>query len=303
MGEKGYLTKMTDVIKPSAHDGGTVYHTDLLTLCGELIRRGQKVDMILCDLPYAITDLQWDVVIPLEPMWESFRRVVKPNGAIVLTATQPFTSVLVMSNLKMFRHEWVWDKVQPSGQLNAKYQPMKQHETILIFSVTPPFYDPQFSKRHPKDVRVNAKKNKLNQSSKTSFAYVGGRKNRYSDDYDPTMVYPKTILTYSRQPTRDALLHPTQKPVDLFRYLIRTYTRPGELVFDPCVGSGTTAVAARAEGRRYIVGDISAEYVAVTREQLRNPFDSHYVIKVDKPLDKPIVQIDDEVLEQTTLFD
>lgn len=237
----------------------TVHHADLFDLCAVL--PDKSVDMILCDLPYGTTACSWDEIIPFAPMWKAFRRITKPKAAIVLTASQPFTSTLICSNLKMFRYSWVWDKVKGGNIYLAKYQPMKIHEDVLIFSQEPTSYYPEMRKR-------NEIKKSENYGTGEAF---GGNGLPESTIYFYDHTFPISIVTISNANQSDKE-HPTQKPVDLFRYLIRTYTQPGQLVFDPCVGSGTTAIAARTEGRRYIVGDSSAEYIQVTRDRLAAPY-------------------------------
>lgn len=237
-----------------------VHHVDLFTLCDWIAEAGVKVDMILADLPYGTTACAWDTVIPFEPMWARFKRVIKPRGAIVLTASQPFTSALVMSNVGMFRYEWVWNKRNPTGHLNADKRPMMVHESIIVFSHGNEMYSPQF--------RTDVKK---------PFGKIGGS---YSAVYgNHGMVinygvgYPISLLDFPKPNNLSGGgFHPNQKPVALFRYLIRTYTQPGDIVLDPVVGSGTTAIAAREEQRRFIVGDSSAEYVQVARDRLSAPY-------------------------------
>jgi site-specific DNA-methyltransferase (adenine-specific) len=242
----------------------TVHNTDLLSLCADI--EPASVDMILCDLPYGVTSCNWDSVIPFAPMWAAFKRIVKPRAAIVLTASQPFTSALVMSNPKWFKYAWVWDKGNSTGHLNANIMPLRRHEDVLVFADGTPDYYPVMT-AYDKPRIVNA-----------------GRKQTVGGDGSSTYGKRETgisRLAYERYPTsilyfaigdRSLIVHPTQKPVALFRYLIRTYTRPGDLVVDPCVGSGTTALAARAEGRNYIVGDSSAEYCEVARKRLDAPY-------------------------------
>lgn len=234
----------------------TVQCCDLFALCDGL--PDASVDMILADLPYGTTACAWDTVIPFEPMWERFKRVIKPHGAIVLTAAQPFTSALVMSNPKMFRYEWVWEKHIGTGFLNANRIPLRSHESCLVFSIGGANYYPQMEHGAPyKKVRSTA-------GAVTRDQSVAG----YISDNDGVR-YPKSVLHF------DSLaftVHPTQKPVPLFRYLIRTYTQPGDLVLDPVVGSGTTALAAREEGRHFICGDISPEYVDIARSRLAQPY-------------------------------
>lgn len=232
----------------------SVNNTDLLTLCAGL--PDASIDCILCDLPYGTTACSWDEIIPFEPMWAAFKRVIKPRGAIVLTASQPFTSKLVMSNIEMFRYEWIWQKTKPTQFLDAGRKPLKEHENVLVFGKAPPAYYPQGLQRSGKQQNGKGKSGSL----------YGSTKEVYIQEW---INYPRTVQKFASDINGN---HPTQKPVALFEYLIRTYTQPGDLVLDPTVGSGTTAVAARNTNRRYIVGDTSAEYYEIARERLKQPY-------------------------------
>jgi site-specific DNA-methyltransferase (adenine-specific) len=233
----------------------TIQHIEFFELCEQM--PDESVDMILCDLPYGTTACSWDSIIPMEPMWQAFKRIIKPRGAIVLTATEPFASRLRMSNLDMYKYDWVWDKVTARGLQIAKYRPMQQHEQVLCFAINSPSYYPIMVKR------VKPVKGKIYGMSNTfQIKNNDGVIRTYNEKY------PKSILKF--QGANIGYLHPTQKPVSLFEYLIKTYTQAGELVFDPCVGSGTTAVAARNTGRDYICGDFTREYVDMARERVRN---------------------------------
>jgi len=227
----------------------------------------KSIDAIICDLPYGTTACKWDTIIPFEKLWEQYERIIKPNGAIVLTASQPFTSALVMSNPKLFRYEWIWDKVQPTGALTVKKMPMKQHENILVFYKSQPTYNRQMTDRKKEDLRVNAVRNKNNQKTNFGYEHTGGMIMKYAEDYDPTKVNPKSILTYSKQPTRTKNLHPTQKPIALFEYLIKTYTNEGDMVLDNTMGSGTTNLACIKLNRKSIGIEKEKQYydVAVRR--------------------------------------
>jgi site-specific DNA-methyltransferase (adenine-specific) len=235
----------------------SVSHADLFDLCAAM--PDASVDMIAADLPYATTQNVWDVLIPLEPMWSAFKRIIKKNGVIALTCNQPFTSDLIVSNRGMYHEELIWNKVLAVGFLDANRKHLKQHETVLIFCDGMPTYNPQMSKGNP-----YTRPPKKQTSSYGAFKELAG--NNLTGDR-----YPKSIINISNADRTDTV-HPTQKPVSLFSYLIRTYTQPGELVFDPCTGSGTTAIAAREEGRRFVCGDSSLEYVAVARNRLAMPY-------------------------------
>ena len=228
----------------------------------------KSIDAIICDLPYGTTACKWDSIIPFEPLWKEYKRVIKDNGAIVLFGSQPFTSALVMSNPKWFKYEWVWDKVQPTGALTVKRMPMKQHENILIFYNQQPTYNRQMSDRKKEDLRVNAVRNKDNQKTNFGYEHTGGMTMKYAKDYDPTKVNPKSILTYSKQPTRTKNVHPTQKPVALLEYLIKTYTNEGETVLDNCMGSGTTAIACLNTNRNFIGFEMDKGYFNIANERI-----------------------------------
>jgi site-specific DNA-methyltransferase (adenine-specific) len=243
----------------------TFYQGDCLVEMDKIADK--SVDMILCDLPYGTTACKWDSVIPFEPLWKHYERVIKDNGAIVLFASQPFTSLLIASNIKLFKYEWIWDKVQPTGALTVKKMPMKQHENILIFYKQQPTYNRQMTDRKKEDLRVNAVRNKNNQKTNFGYEHTGGMTMKYAADYDPTKVNPKSILTYSKQPKRTKNLHPTQKPVELLKYLVNTYTNEFETVLDNTMGSGSTGVACKELNRRFIGIEKDEKYfeIAVSR--------------------------------------
>ena len=216
-----------------------------------------SIDMIFCDLPYGTTKCKWDVVIPFEPLWEQYKRIIKPNGAIVLTASQPFTSALVMSNPKMFKYEWIWDKITGRGHLVAKYRPMAQHENILVFGNGKVKYNPQMV------LMDKPQKGKSMEASRTSI--MGGRTTKESEIIIRTHKYPKTIIT---QGVDGKYLHPTQKPVALLEYLIKTYTLEGETVLDNCMGSGSTGVACKNLNRNFIGIELDPEYFKIAEKRI-----------------------------------
>lgn len=219
-----------------------------------------SVDMILCDLPYGITKCKWDSVIPLDKLWEQYRRVIRNGGAIVLTASQPFTSVLVNSNLSWFRYDYCWRKSSSTGHLNANKMPLRQHEDILVFCDRMPLYNPQFFKKT--EVRAN-------QRSVLSKGAYGTFKEGHFRTLPADKSYPRSVLEFNTAYHEgEAGLHPTQKPVALFEYLIRTHSNEGDGVLDSCVGSGTTALACRRTNRRCIGMEKDAGYVNVARRRL-----------------------------------
>jgi len=217
------------------------------------------VDAVISDLPYGTTACKWDAVIPFAGLWAAWKRLLKPNGAIVLTASQPFTSALVMSNVKAFRHEWIWKKDKGGNIAVLKYQPAKVHESVLVFGFESPRYNPQM------EVRPEA--NRRNNAPRTNRCGVQGDKpfrverSRGAD----AVKYPTSVKEYNC--VRGGV-HPTQKPLELMRYLVRTYTNPGDVVLDMCCGSGTTLVAAKLERRQFIGCDSEEKYVAMARKRL-----------------------------------
>lgn len=198
-----------------------------------------SVDMVLCDLPYGTTRNAWDSVLPLDDFWRETWRLLPERGPAVLTASQPFTSALVMSAPREFRYDWVWEKNNPSGHLNAKTRPLRCHEDILVFGRKSPFYAPQKTSGHPR---------KTVKSRDGSSSNYGSQK---SSGYSSTDRYPRSVQKVPVV-TKGKNQHPTQKPVALFEYLIRTYSEPGAVVLDMTAGSGTTAIAAERAGRRWL---------------------------------------------------
>jgi len=215
------------------------------------------IDAVICDLPYGTTRNQWDSVIPLDKLWAEYKRIIKERGAIVLFSQQPFTSALIMSNPQMFKYEWIWEKENGSGFLNANYSPMKIHENVLVFSksaacfVKNPtdamIYNPQFRKgRAYRSKAISTSKN-----------YDAKAYKPFETINDGEHYHPIDIVQFNRDP--DAW-HPTQKPVDLLRYLVLTYTNECDTVLDNCMGSGTTAIACIKERRHFIGFELNKEY-------------------------------------------
>ena len=221
-----------------------------------------SVDMVLTDPPYGTTDCKWDTVIDLVRMWEQLKRITKPNGAIVMTASQPFTSALVMSNPKMFKYELVWLKDKPTDPLNAKKRIMKYHENICVFYVRPPTYNPQKELRDHANKRNNKPrkfKSAVNNDWKPSNKNLL-QMNQGISDY----VYPKSVKKFNMQRG----MHPTQKPVALMEYLICTYTHEGETVLDFTMGSGTTGVACKNLGRDFIGIELDQGYFHIAKQRI-----------------------------------
>jgi len=228
---------------------------------GECLTEMQKiqsssVDAIITDPPYGTTACKWDSVIPFEPMWEQLHRIIKPNGAIVLFGSEPFSSALRMSNIKNYKYDWKWDKVKPSNHLNAKKQPLRLFEDICVFYSSQPKYNPQMVKR--------IKPIKGTDSGKQQT--YGKTKGGYSKTY--TQKYPDGHLIFNKENNQP---HPTQKPVALMEYLIKTYTNEGETVLDFTMGSGTTGVAAKNLNRSFIGIEQDPNYFKIAEERINKP--------------------------------
>ena len=222
-----------------------------------------SVDLILTDPPYGTTACKWDVVIPLEPMWEQLKRVIKPNGAIVLFGSEPFSSALRMSNIKQYKYDWVWEKAVGSNFAVAKYQPLKEHENIIIFSLNKHSYYP--IKEPRKGSGAKRLKNEY-KSNGTKTEVTGMTSNRKGKKYDE-LKYPSSVQYFNNRDKYRGL-HPTQKPVALMEYLIRTYTQEGETVLDFVMGSGTTGVAAKNLNRNFIGIEKDAGYFEIAKQRL-----------------------------------
>lgn len=248
-----------------------------------------SVDLILCDLPYGTTDrkgienkgdnrvLSWDTVIPLEQLWEQYRRVLKSTGAVVLTADQPFTSQLVLSNLEWFKYEWIWKKKRTTGFLHANARPMKETEDILVFS---PLGASGCSKKANKNMTYNPqglieKKVKKKNNAKRLGKFLhqpehmgAGNKLLHETEYEQKYTnYPSEIIEFGLDRN---VVHPTQKPVELMEYLIRTYSNKGETILDNCMGSGTTGVACMNTNRNFIGIEMDENYYKIAEERIKN---------------------------------
>lgn len=198
-----------------------------------------SVDMVLADLPYGTTACKWDSIIPLDKLWEQYNRICKKDGAMVFTAAQPFTTILAASNLKHFRYEWIWEKPQGTNPMNAKVMPLKAHENVLVFYRKKPIYNPQMWYSTPYSGFSS-------ETSKIGEVY-GSAASKHRDNPEGSR-YPKTVLRFKQEKG----LHPTQKPLEMMEYLIRTYTNEGDTVLDNTMGSGTTGVACVNTGRNFI---------------------------------------------------
>lgn len=214
-----------------------------------------SIDMVLCDLPYGTTACKWDSVIPFEPLWAQYRRVCKRNAAIVLTASQPFTSALVISNVKGFRYELIWEKTKSTGFLDCSYRPMRSHENVLVFYESKPTYNPQKTEGTPWS-RGKVKRPK---------SCWGEQAEHYAENKSG-LRHPKSVMLIANPNNKS--VHPTQKPVALMEYLIRTYTNEGETVLDNTMGSGTTGVACMNTGRQFIGIEQDEGYFKIASDRI-----------------------------------
>lgn len=228
--------------------------------CLELMKEipDGSVDMVLCDLPYGTTRNKWDTVIPFDPLWKQYERIIKENGAIVLFSQMPFGAAVIMSNPSMFRYEWIYQKPNATGFLNANRMPLKSHENILVFYKALPTYNPQKWKGNP----YKAKRG--NTTSKNYGEFDGDWHTENKDG----LRYPVDIIKFNKEQG----LHPTQKPVPLLEYLIKTYTNEGETVLDSCMGSGSTGVACANTGRRFIGIELDENYFDIAKKRIEEAY-------------------------------
>jgi len=231
--------------KPLLHiadvSGSALFNADCMDIMPLI--PDNSIDMILADLPYGTTACKWDTIIPFEPLWKQYKRIIKDNGAIVLTASQPFTSALVMSNPDWFKYEWIWEKSHPTGFASSKYNPLKYHESVLIFCEGKTVYNPQMTKGKPNHSMgkiVNG--GQIKSESQVNITAIQSQQSENK--------FPKSVQKFSNP--RFKGMHPTQKPVALFEYLIKTYTNENDLVLDNTMGSGTTCLAAKELNRKFI---------------------------------------------------
>ena len=236
-----------------------LYNGDCLEVMDKLIKEGVQVDAIITDPPYGTTACKWDSVIPFDEMWLRLNKLIKPNGAIVLFGSEPFSSALRMSNIKNYKYDWIWKKSRPSNFPLAKKQPMKYHENIMVFYKKQPTYNP---------IMTKGKKNHRTKSTRGKNNIIGEEITKgacWSNTSD--MKYPKSVIEVkSTDSTRN--LHPTQKPVDLMEYLVKTYTNEGELVLDFTAGSFTTGVACMNTNRKFIGIELDENYFEIGKNRI-----------------------------------
>lgn len=248
-----------------------LYNGDCLEIMDKLIADGVKVDAIICDPPYGTTACKWDSVIPLDKMWERLNKLIKPNGAIVLFGSQPFTSKLIHSNLKNFKHQWIWNKNSAGNMLVAKYQPLKIEEEIIVFTGKG-----EKVNYYPILTVNNRDRTKEKPSEKRSDMFSGIKSGKFfitNNNKKVTQKYPKNIINISAQATECnnyKRVHPTQKPVALLEYLIKTYTKEDELVLDFTMGSGSTGVACMNTNRDFIGIELDEKYFNIAKNRIEN---------------------------------
>jgi DNA modification methylase len=245
---------MTPTTEPTESNGLSENYQLHLGDCAKVMEtiKSASVDLILCDLPYGMTENLWDSVIPFYPLWKQYKRIIKPKGAIVLNASQPFASSLVLSNPKWFRYEWIWHKTAATGFLNARKRPLVAHENILVFASGQTTYNPQGAILTSKIVRRG--------SGSTNYGPCNNSNPATGENY------PRSVQAFPVNRERHG--HPTAKPVAMCEYIIRTYTDPGELVLDNCMGSGTTGVAAVNTGRRFVGIEKDPIYFATAKDRI-----------------------------------
>ncbi len=231
----------------------------------------KSVDMILCDLPYGTTACKWDIVISFDKLWEHYNRIIKPNGAIVLFGSQPFTSLLVSSNIQGFKYEWIYQKTAGSNFAILKYQPFKEHENVLVFGRRNKKvrYYPQMEERRGNEKGKVRKATRQVSIEKIETEVYGGIKHDRDTRSYGKLRYPSSVQLFNNRQPSDRGKHPTQKPVALLEYLIKTYTQEGETVLDNCMGSGSTGVACVNTNRNFIGIELNNEYYQIAKKRIK----------------------------------
>ena len=254
------------------HKNYKLYQGDCLEVMDKLIESELKVDAIITDPPYGTINCKWDSLIPFDEMWARINKLIKPNGAIVLFGGEPFASKLRMSNIKNYKYDWFWNKNSSGNILRAKYMPLKLIENICIFSNGKCPYNPQMIERTEKEEREFIKNRGKNYTHKNSDMFAGIKSGAFFYTSDPKYKYPVNLLNFNariKECNNRIRVHPTQKPVDLLEYLIKTYTNEGDLVLDFTMGSGSTGVACMNLNRRFIGIEIDEKYFDIAKERIR----------------------------------
>lgn len=236
-------------------------------ICGDCLEvmktiPDKSIDMILCDLPYGTTKCKWDIVIPFKPLWEQYERVIKDSGAIVLFGSEPFSSALRMSNIKEYKYDWIWDKVVAGGGLLANKQPLRQHENIMIFYKKQPTYNKQMTEpTNPNFFNTMGKNSNFGEIYSKTQSKRGSEKRK-----NPTTII--AVNKFQQECNSANRLHPTQKPLELIEYLIKTYTNEGQTVLDNCMGSGSTGVACKNLNRDFIGIELDETYFNIAKQRI-----------------------------------
>ena len=229
-----------------------------------------SIDAIITDPPYGTTACKWDSVIDFQLMWEQLNRIIKPNGAIVLFGSEPFSSTLRMSNIKNYKYDWKWNKIRPSNFLNAKRQPLRKHEDICVFYKKQCTYNRQFTEKAKKDQRPNERETRKKFKNRKSQEHTGRHSVGFSSDWDYTKTNPQSIITFLNKETKGSKFkHPTQKPIALMEYLIKTYTNENETVLDFTMGSGSTGVACVNTKRNFIGIEMDSNYFDIAEQRIK----------------------------------
>lgn len=257
-----------------------IYNGDCLEIMDKLIKEGIVFDAIITDPPYGTTACKWDSVIPFDEMWERLNKLIKPNGAIVLFGSEPFSSNLRMSNIKNYKYDWKWDKVTGTGHLVAKHRPMQRIEDIMIFSKNKHIYNPQMEElteeEYKKKLAKLSKKTYKSNSELTHSHMELSSSDRNTDNYNKK--YPSNVLVYSKyikECNNKVRVHPTQKPVDLMEYLIKTYTNENDIVLDFTCGSGSTGVACMNTNRRFIGIELDKKYFEIGKKRIEDVYENN----------------------------
>lgn len=236
-----------------------IYNEDCLIGMKEI--PDKSIDCIICDLPYNITKLSWDILIPFDKLWEQYNRIIKPTGNVILFSSGMFTYKLIESNIKNFRYKLIWKKNVPTGMSIAKYRPMKYYEEICVFGNSKATYNPIMKERVGIGKACYNYDHYCGDSNHLQF-------NKQKKRYDPDFVQPSDVLEFNVVPNRNGKLHPTQKPVELVEYLIKTYSNEGDTILDNCMGSGTTAIAAINTNRNFIGFELDKNYFDIANERI-----------------------------------
>jgi len=261
-------------MKVELGEGITLYQGDCLDILPTF--PSDRVDAIMADLPYGTTACKWDTIIPFEPLWEQYKRAIKNNGVIVLTASQPFTSALVMSNPEMFKYEWIWCKNVPTGMALAGIMPMKYHENICVFYSKQPTYNKQMIDREWKYQKLEDTIKRRATEDKHGI----NKETQEWNDYDGKKKNPSSLLPFDCPPRTLGTLHPTQKPVALFEHLIKTYTNEGDIVLDNVMGSGTTGVACVRTNRKFIGIELDEGYFKIAKNRIEEAMNTAEPLEV-----------------------